>query len=242
MAEESGGTPWGAVGSIVGTGADVWMQGKANRATKKLAREQMRFQKIMSNTAHQREVEDLEAAGLNPILSATGGSGATTPGGASATMENTAKDLGRKSKEITEAMQQIKQSKAHVRNTDEDTVKKGKEGDRLDKEINEVLPAQINAINAQAAQANSAQAGMDINNRINSHKANLYDGAAQAGFNPYLVEQLTKGLAGMVGFGAIGKLLSPGKKPGKVPKQDWRDRQPKKIPVGKAGKREWSGY
>ncbi|AXL15509.1 DNA pilot protein [Microviridae sp.] len=78
-----------ATGGAIGALTSAWGVMETNRANKGMVHDQINFQDHMSRTAHQRQVTDLKKAGLNPILSA-GGSGASTPSGASTTMGNVA--------------------------------------------------------------------------------------------------------------------------------------------------------
>lgn len=93
----------------------------ANRMNWKIAKSQMKFQERMSSTAHQREVEDLRKAGLNPILSVN--SGASTPGGASATMINEKEGMASAAKEVAIQAATLANMKKQGKNIDAQTIK-----------------------------------------------------------------------------------------------------------------------
>lgn len=108
-----GGGGLGALGSVAGGLIGSSGQANANKENIRLAREQMRFQERMSNTAYQRAATDMEAAGLNRILAL--GSPASTPGGALATMGNELAPLGEGVGSAVQSAQQVKQTRETIK-------------------------------------------------------------------------------------------------------------------------------
>jgi len=77
---------WGAIGAALGSfGLDAIGGAISGHSAKQAAREQRNWEAKMSNTAMQRRVADLKAAGINPMLAyLNSGQGATTPSGSRA--------------------------------------------------------------------------------------------------------------------------------------------------------------
>jgi hypothetical protein len=78
------------IASVASGVAGFLGQQDTNAQNRQLAAENTAFQERMSNTAYQRQVKDLEASGLNPMLAYVKGGGASTPSGSVAQMSSPA--------------------------------------------------------------------------------------------------------------------------------------------------------
>lgn len=223
VAEIAGKATFGDWAGAVGTGLELVGGMQANQANAKEAQRNREFQERLSSTSHQREVADLKAAGLNPILSATGGQGASTPAGSTARFENSAKGFARNAKEAAFLSAQLEQTKsqtaatnaqipktnAEVRNLTADTINKT-ESNKLIAQNVDTAVAQMQMYGEQAALAQANAKAVNTRNQIDNLELNLLSNSEWAQYLKMLGGPLGSALGGL---GSAGRTLDPRHQP-----------------------------
>ena len=182
----------GLIGGIMNNNANANQASVANQFSAQQAKDQMDFQKEMSNTSYQRGTADMEKAGLNPMLAYSQG-GASVPTGAMAVgqqaqmqnvalpaiqaMNNTAQtalSYAKAPSEIANTQQQTRTSSAHEYEADAREGKTRTETDAIIKK----LEHEIKLLDSQRGVNSAVEGNTRQNTTINKPDADL----AESGF------------------------------------------------------------
>lgn len=166
--------PWSAAAEAVGSITSSAL-GFAS------ARRQEKFQERMSSSAHQREVNDLRKAGINPILTATGGSGASTPTGTMFTPENPLKGFAanlQNAKRVVNETQLAKEAiktQATQQNLNSAAAQREHSTIQLNNQQTKGIDAQIQRDNSQTKINSAIAQGLQYDNVLKKLDADIYN-------------------------------------------------------------------
>lgn len=155
--------PFGFVSGAASAAATYYGQKEANKVNKQIAREQMQFQERMSNTSYQRQMADMEAAGINPMYAMNAG-GASTPPGASTQVQNELGSAVSSAKDAALAMANLKNLREQNRKIGSDV--------RLNEALTESArqDAQVKATTSRHLNAQIGLAGADLARKMTENE------------------------------------------------------------------------